>query len=108
MSPTDARAVALSSFDVPNGHELLVRSCEDCACPVSREHDMRPRIVKAPAGELVRARHVLELPLGEYSVLFNPAGNGGVVVVNAAARRIYDAFRESCSVGELVAAGQDE
>src|SRR2546430_14098093 len=29
------RAMALSGLDLPDGPELLVHSCEDCACPVS-------------------------------------------------------------------------
>lgn len=107
MIPSEARPSALSSFDVPNARELVVRSCEDCACPVSHNHGTHRRIVEPPTGELVQAPHVFELSLEAHSVLFNPDGNGGVVVVNTAGRRIYDAFHRPCSIDELVAAGHD-
>jgi uncharacterized protein len=109
MSPTNMRAVALSSFDVPNESELVVRSCEDCACPVSRERSERRQLAEPPIGELVHARDVLELPLdGAHSVLFGPLGNGGVVVVNEAARDIFRSFRQSCTIADVVRAGHDQ
>lgn len=105
MSSTDTRAVALSSFDVPNGHELVVRSCEDCACPVSRERGERRQLTEPPIGELVHACNVFELPLDdEHSVLFGPLGNGGVVVVNDAALDIFRRFRRPCTVADVVRA----
>lgn len=108
MSSHEPRAVALSSFDVPNGHELVVRSCEDCACPVSHERPARRRPAGTPTGELVQAEGVLELPLdNEHSVLFGPAGNGGVVVVNKAARDIFRAFAQPSTAAAVVAAGND-
>jgi uncharacterized protein len=106
MISTDPRAVALSSFDVPGGHELVVRSCEDCACPVSHERADRERLTETPDSELVQADGILELPLDNaHSVLFSPAGNGGVVVVNAAARDIFRRFATPCTAAEVVAAG---
>jgi uncharacterized protein len=106
MSSANKRAVALSSFDVPDGPELIVRSCEDCACPVSREHGERRPLAEPPAGELMHVRDVLELPLDdEYSVLFGPLGNGGVVVVNEAARGIFHGFQRPCTVADAVRAG---
>ena len=32
------RAIVLSSLDLPDAQELLVYSCEDCACAVSERH----------------------------------------------------------------------
>lgn len=108
MSSTGTRAVALSSFDVHNGPELIVRSCEDCACPVSSERGERRQLAEPPTGELVHARDVLELPLNdEHSVLFGPLGNGGVVVVNEAARDIFRSFRRPCTVADVVRAGHE-
>lgn len=109
MSSTDTRAVALSSFDVPNGSELKLRSCEDCACPVSSERGERRQLAdEPPTGELAHARDVLELPLdNEHSVLFGPLGNGGVVVVNEAACDIFRTFRRPCTVADVVRAGHD-
>lgn len=108
MSSTDTRAVALSSFDVPNGHELIVRSCEDCACPVNRERGERRQLTEPPTGEFVHARDVLELSLNDgHSVLFGPLGNGGVVVVNEAARGIFHSFRRPSTVTDAVLAGHD-
>jgi uncharacterized protein len=109
MSSSGPIAVALSSLDVPNGPELLVHACEDCACPVNREQGERPRLTELPAGELVSARDVVDLPLDdEHSVLFSPYGNGGVVVVNRVARNIFRDFRQSRSVADSVRAGHDE
>jgi uncharacterized protein len=109
MGSTDVRAVALSSLDVPDGHELMAYSCEDCACPVNQERDERQRSAEPPTGEFVCARDTIELPVDdEYSVLFSPYGNGGVVVVNEAARDIFRSFRQPRPVADLVRAGQDD
>lgn len=106
MISSDPRAVALSSYDVPNGHELVVRSCEDCACPVSHERASPNRLTETPDGELVQAVGALSLPLDdEHSVLFSPRGNGGVVVVNRAARDIFGLFERPCTVADVVRAG---
>jgi len=106
MSSPDTRAIALSSFDVPGAPELMVHSCEDCACPVSRERVRRLPSAQPPTGELVHARDVLELPLDdEHTVLFSPFGNGGVVVVNKSARYIFRCFSEPFTLAGVVAAG---
>ena len=100
--------LALSGSDVPDGRRLLVHSCEDCACPVSHvEADGRPR-AELPPGPLTRARDVLGIPLDdEHWALFGPHGNGGVVVVNEAARSLLDDLAEPACVSDLVAAGHD-
>ena len=54
---------ALSSSDIPDGHRLLVHSCEDCACPVSREAAGPVPRAGLPPGPFVRALDVVELPL---------------------------------------------
>src|SRR5215475_1053489 len=101
MGP-NARAVALSSLDVPDGPGLLVYSCEDCACPVSQQSVPRRRSAEPPDGELVCARDAAELPLdNEHRALFGPHGNGGVVVVNKAALEIFHGFRQPRSVSDL-------
>jgi uncharacterized protein len=100
MGLSEVRAVALSSLDVPGGHGLVVHCCEDCACPVSQQTP-RPRLAgPAPGGELVCAPEVLEVPLdGAHTVLFGPHGNGGVVVVNQRAHRVFRSFRQPRAVG---------
>ena len=79
--------MALSRFDIPDGYELMVSSCEDCACAVSDGGAGRQAMPSAPAdlddGRWVRSGEVTEFPLGgEHRILFNPLGSGGVVVVN--------------------------
>jgi uncharacterized protein len=92
------RATVLSSRDLTGGRQLLVHSCEDCACPVSNNPTMPdpvPLLRSIPdGGPVVRAREVLEIPLDrEHWVLFNPCGAGGATVVNGAAREILDHLR---------------
>ena len=100
--------LALSSCDVPDGHRLLVHSCEDCACPVSHvEPDRRSRDV-LPPGPFTRARDIVGIPLDDdHHALFGPHGNGGVVVVNEAARALLDDLAEPACLSDLVATGHD-
>ena len=88
------RAVVLCSSDVPGAQQLLVHACEDCACPVS-EGDRASVLAALPPASTegtdrwIRGREVIEMSLDdEYRLLFNPAGHGGVVVVNHAAQQI--------------------
>lgn len=116
MNPGDVRApaVALSSLDVPNGHELLVRSCEDCACPVTRHRGVNVservrEFDELPTGQLVRAKDVLELRVDdEHSALFSPFGNGGIVLVNEAALGIFQQFDTPATAADVVLAGHDQ
>ncbi|MCA1704137.1 MAG: hypothetical protein LC808_13085, partial [Actinobacteria bacterium] len=55
--------IALANSDVPDSHHMLVHSCEDCACPVSRSEAKRTTPSTLPLGSLTRARDVLELSL---------------------------------------------
>lgn len=101
--------IALSGSDVPDGRQMLVYSCEDCACPVSHteldKHDIPdPRL----CGPLVRARDTVAIDLDdEHVALFGPFGNGGVVVVNHSARDLLDALERPTDLDGLVGAGFD-
>ena len=103
------RAVALSSLDVPGAQELLLHGCEDCACPVTdsqRTHDLRPaHSVRADdPRRWVSSAGVVETPLGPgHWLLFNPAGRGGVVVVNEPAHGIFRRFQQPATVQDVLA-----
>jgi uncharacterized protein len=100
------RPMVLSSFDLPDAYQLMVSSCEDCACAVSTsEPGRRQAEPAAPADPAdcrwVCAGEVAEFPLsGEHRVLFNPLGSGGVVVVNESAYDIFRAFRAPVTLAE--------
>ena len=109
MRSTDVPALALSGEDIPHGHGLLVRSCEDCACPTPGRHTAS-RTPARVAGEspLIRAAGVLDLPLdGEHHVLFSPHGRGGVVVVNRVAHGMFRQFDTASSPADLIRRGAD-
>jgi uncharacterized protein len=100
--------VALSRFDLPDGQELMVHSCEDCACPVStHEADCQlPDSAKLDGIDhtiqWVRSSEITEIPVDqEHRALFNPLGRGGVVVVNRAGRQILDRFRLPATVHDV-------
>jgi uncharacterized protein len=102
------RPIALANSDIPDGHGLLVHSCEDCACPVSRQEVDRPLPTALPAGRLVRTENLVEVPLEDgWHALFGPSGSGGVVVVDGEARRLLDLLRRPHPVADLVAAGYE-
>ena len=88
-APRARRAIALSSFDLPDAQELLLHDCEDCACPVSDSRSLQARssipstAVSPIQRSWVRSADVFEMRLDpEHRLLFNPVGRGGVVVVN--------------------------
>ena len=101
------RAIVLSSFDLPDAQQRLLHSCEDCACPVSRDQSLPSP--SAPASDLaaddhrwVCAREVVELPLdAEHHLLFNPVGRGGVVIVNQPAHRIFGRFQQPSTISDV-------
>src|SRR5580658_5144873 len=70
------RPVALSRFDIPGAQELMVHSCEDCACPVTEsEVSYRPFAAdtETDSSHWIRAREIVEIPVdGEHKALFNP------------------------------------
>jgi uncharacterized protein len=95
-------------------HHLLpaapvVSSCEDCACaaatanlrsshhPVDLRLSWRDAVYAAPP-ELLWLQN-LPLP---FSGIFNPQGDGGVVVVNSPARQVFDFFRTPQKAFNLV------
>jgi uncharacterized protein len=107
------RAIVLSRFDLPDAQELLLHSCEDCACPVSGDGnagppDGLPAAGIAETGRWVRGREVIEIPLDEeHQVLFNPVGRGGAVVVNESARRIFHCFEQPTAFRDVPASCLD-
>ena len=93
------RAVAVSAFDLPESGQLLVYGCEDCACPVTAadprhaRHAQRSAASQAGASRWIRARDARELAIDDgHWAVFNPAGDGGVVALNAAAREVLRCF----------------
>jgi uncharacterized protein len=94
--PVPGRAVAWSSTDVAGAQELLLHGCEDCACAVST------REAHAPAEDVpdsadtrswVRGAGLVDMALDpDHRLLVNPAGRGGVAVVNEAAHQVLRRF----------------
>jgi uncharacterized protein len=95
--PVD-RAVVLSSLDLPDAQDLLVYSCEDCACAVSERHGHsahgQPQpLDMANPGLWANARETAEVQLSDgHQLLFNPLGRGGAVVVNELGYRLFRSF----------------
>lgn len=107
MRSTEASAIALTGPDVPNNAELAVCYCEDCACAMSGERANPRQSAGLPDTTLVQACGVLELSLDErYRLLFNPFGNGGVVVVNEPGREIFRRFGSPHTVDAVVTGDQ--
>lgn len=107
MTSARRRAVALSSFDLPGAQELLVYSCEDCACPVSDVQERHARAAPVTVGDprrWVRGTGVVEMALDAgHRLLFNPAGRGGVVVVNEPAHQIFQSFQQPTTIRDAQA-----
>jgi uncharacterized protein len=87
-----AQAVVLSRFDLPDAADLMVTSCEDCACPVSGYQIALPAPPETVAGiHWVHAAGTVESRLDDdHRLLFNPLGSYGVVVVNQSAYDVYE------------------
>jgi len=102
------RAVVLSRLDLPE-KELLLYSCEDCACPVSA-HDPGPKMSSISPAEAIADKNrwicgpeVLEIPVdSRHKLLFNPVGRGGAVVVNEPAYRIFNCFQQPTIPGDVL------
>jgi uncharacterized protein len=110
------RAIVLSSLDLPDAQDLLVYSCEDCACAVSERHGHGSRGRPQPfdmanEGRWVSTRETAEMQLPKgHQLLFNPLGHGGVVVVNESAYKLFRSFDEPVTLREVrsaSSAGQD-
>jgi uncharacterized protein len=109
------RAVAVSAFDLPESGQLLVYGCEDCACPVSapdprhaHHADWPSQRRSGPDDRWVRATDARELAVDDgHWAVFNPAGDGGVVVLNEAARQILRRFDGPATHAQAQAPGPD-
>src|SRR5689334_21185273 len=107
------RPVVISVFDVMAAHDLLIHSCEDCACAVSDGPASRPRgparsTLTSDSGRWVCGHEVVDQALDpEHRLLFNPVGNGGVVVVDEAAHRLFRAFQQPVTFDQARAAAPD-
>lgn len=102
MSQDETSAVALTDSDVPTGGMSRIYHCEDCACAVSGGRTTIRQSSELPDGELVAASDVFELALDDdHVLLFNPMGNGGVVVVNQQARRILRLFTTPSTLAQV-------
>jgi uncharacterized protein len=91
-----------------DSRELVIHSCEDCACPVSG-HAADYRILDdgnsaalADGSQWVRGRETVEVQVDRDNwALFNPLASSGVVVVNSLARHIYDSFRRPATLDDV-------
>src|SRR5712691_2724308 len=106
------RAIALSSFDLPEAHDLLVYSCEDCACPVIERGGQRttlgPALTSSDRRRWVGADQVVDLRLDDdHQLLFNSNGRGGIAVVNELAHRIFRSAARPVTIAEVQAAWPD-
>lgn len=93
----DRQPTAISAFDLPGAHQLLIHSCEDCACPVSTagaHRAGRSPLADLPlAAPLSSAPGVFESALDrEHTILFRPVGPGGAVVVNEPGCQVFRQF----------------
>lgn len=105
----ESEAVALSSVDLPHEPELLLHSCEDCACPVSGYESgpnmagLTPTDAMTDLNRWVCGHEVLAIRVdSEHTVLFNPVGHGGIVVVNDLAYQIFNRFKRPTRPGDAL------
>jgi uncharacterized protein len=106
------RAIALSSFDLPEAADLLVYSCEDCACPVIERAGPRttpePTLSSSDSRRWVGAEHAVDLRLDDdHQLLFNTFGRGGVAVVNELAHRVFRSAARPATIAEVQTALPD-
>jgi uncharacterized protein len=105
----ERQAVAISAFDLPDPHQLLVHGCEDCACPVSADrasYTEPPQLMDSVERcRWICGSSIFESALGaEHRLLFNPLGSGGVVVLNDLAYRIFRCFQRPAALIDAQAA----
>lgn len=107
-TPPVHRAFVLSKFDLDDQSDLLVYSCEDCACPVSDNPGAQhwgppPRPVTAEGTRWICTNGIFDADIdGDHRLLFNPLGSCGAVVVNGAAYRIYQSFSTAADPNKVV------
>jgi uncharacterized protein len=98
------QANVLSSFDLPGALDLLVYGCEDCACPVTQERSdlvTGARLTADDTRSWVRGEHVVDMRLDdEHQLVFNPAGRGGVAVLDGLAHDIYRSVRRPTTIAD--------
>jgi uncharacterized protein len=105
------RAIALSSFDLPEITHAMPYGCEDCACAVSGS--AQPRVWPAPPpatgdSHWIRGREVVEIHISsDHYVLFNPMGSGGAVVVNEQGRALLQRFAHPVTLAEARVTGPE-
>ena len=100
------RAIAISALDLPDDCQMLINGCEDCPSVTSSgaaRPVTRPPGHQVPAGYLVRGAGVFELTLDDNRLLFRAAGNGGIVVVNEPAYRLFRQFDQPAAVADVAA-----
>ena len=76
----------------------------DCACPISLDQKLQWHLETEidRTAKYVCGSDIVEVPLdSNYRALFNPYSQGGVIVINGTAYRIYDAFRRPLSLEEI-------
>jgi uncharacterized protein len=108
-------ALAVTRFDLPGADDPLLHPCEDCACAVSTERSALVPPVSSGSDasrRWVSASEVAEFPVDAgHTLLFNPLGQGGVVVVSQDGLRLFRLFATPVTVAEVAGAwpgGADE
>jgi len=107
------RPLVLSAFDLPDAAALMVHSCETVparsAQRVAAGADSGGRGAMADESTWMRGQEITEMRLDpRHWLLFNPVGNGGVVVLNEPALSIFAGFRHPVTIAAArTAAGQD-
>lgn len=103
------RPLVLSTFDQPEAFQHVVYNCEDCACPATTKQNIVEgtspfnNISFADTDRWICGQEVLEFELDtNHSVLFNPVGQGGAVVVNQSARELFHQFRRPSTFQETL------
>jgi uncharacterized protein len=103
--PVAGRAVAWSSMDVAGTQDLLMHGCEDCACAVSTHEPHAPAEDLSDTADTrnwVRGVGLVDMALdADHRLLFNPAGRGGVTVVNEAAHQVLDRFEQPTAMAAV-------
>src|SRR5690349_9979660 len=108
--PSHRTVLAISPSDLPSGNQLLVSSCEDCACAVSSQD------VGAPKDEVPRDPSSWPDTVGwnpevarveidpENSLLFNPHMEGGRLVLSSWAAQFFSGDERRREIAHLRAA----
>ena len=105
------QALVLSGFDISGAALLAPHGCEDCACSVSESMESRtwPAAPQTSGvSRWVRGAEVTKINIDrEHSLLFNPLGSGGAVVVNDTALAVLDRFARPADLTEARVTGPE-